>query len=293
MSGSSQQAGRISHLSDEIILQVLESPPDLPTLFEIANNVSPVTLKYPPWSLHSQFVDRYPLQLQKPIKFDICVLYRKTSHEQKLKKHLVSNLENLRPIPPSTASNLQDFLPPENPDEKLPDLLLQHPPTAELPPFLIPDSIYDPATIMQDMGVVSSDMALLVSSVVNTRLYRTHAKMRRVTTEEYQARSRHCHVGGRSRARHEEHYRPVYCLKADYSSHESSTRSANPRYRRHRTGISITHRASPHTASEPSGGSCSTVMFSMNRNHSTLLSTKRSNSDAPMAVFGDTKRSGI
>ena len=39
ISGSSQEAGRIPYLPDEIILQILAYVPDLPTMFEIHTKI--------------------------------------------------------------------------------------------------------------------------------------------------------------------------------------------------------------------------------------------------------------
>lgn len=124
MSGSSREAGRMPHLPNEIILHILEHLPHLPTLFEITNIVNPDALDTPPWCLLSRFVDRYPLQLQKLTRFVMCLHYGESSHEGKnLEENLVSNLENLQPLPLSTVSGLRNVFRQDNLDEKLPNCL--------------------------------------------------------------------------------------------------------------------------------------------------------------------------
>ena len=208
MSGSSQEACRVAYLPDEIILHILEYLPDLPTLFEITAIANPDALNTPPWGLLGRFVDRYPLQLQKLIRFVMCVRYGKISHEKNLEEHLIANLENLQPLPFSTVSGLENLFRQDNLNEK------EQQRTAEILPFLIHDSIYDPITILQDMSIVSSDMEQLVGSFICTRLDRTHVRMKDIITKEYQDKLRLCDGKGHTKAMHEEHWGPRHCLKA-------------------------------------------------------------------------------
>ena len=214
MSGSSQEPCRVAYLPDEILFHILEYLPDLPTLFEITTIVDPDALDTPPWGLLGRFVDRYPLQLQKLIRFAMCVRYGKLSHEKDLEEHLVSNLENLQPLPFSTVSGLRNLYRQENLNEKVPTSLNEHQRTAETLPFLILDSIHDPVTIVQDMSIISSDMEQLVRSFICTRLDRTHVRMKDKMTEEYQHRLRLCNGKGHTKAMHEELWGPGHCLKA-------------------------------------------------------------------------------
>ena len=109
MSDSTRQAGRrVPRLPDEIIFQILGYLPDLATLFEITNIVKPGVLDTPIWGLLSRFVDRYPLQLRRIIRFVLCVRYGKVSEEKDLGNCLVSGLETLQTPRLNTESELKD-----------------------------------------------------------------------------------------------------------------------------------------------------------------------------------------
>ena len=226
-SGSSREVGRIPRLPDEIILQILDYLPDISTLYEITNIINPHALDNPPWGFLSRFVDRHPLQMQKLIRFVICVRYAKTP-EKGLEKRLISNLENLKPLPVSTVPGLRNVFGRDNFDQKLLYLLVRHRRTAEIPPSLILGLIHDPAAILQDMSTVSSDMEQVIRSFVNARLHRTHEKMRDLMTEEHRVRFRHCNGEDHSKVVHEEHWGPGYCLKACPSKPEIGTKPVPP-----------------------------------------------------------------
>ena len=216
MSGSSREPARIPYLPNEIIHQILGYLPDLSTLFEITKIVLPTTLESPPWALFSQYVDRHPLQLQKLVRFVMCVRYGRIPRNRKLRKYLVSNLGNSQSLPISTISVLRKLFNYYNSDKKCRTLLARH--QWKIPPLLILDSIHDPANMLQDMSIVSSDIEQLVRSFFGTRLRRTHMRMRDLMTEEYQDRFRHCNSEGYSEAVHEKHWRDSYCLEAYYNT---------------------------------------------------------------------------
>lgn len=204
---------RPPHLPDEIILQILGYLPNIATLYEITRNVNESFLTTSYWECLSPFIARHPLQIQRLIRFVMCVRYGHVSESRSLMKHLYWNLEKQHPPPPATFSKWKQFQ--LNHTKELPDTLAQQGPVGMVPPFLILDSVHDPAAILKDMSVVCSDLEHLVHSFINNRLRKTHAKFRAALVQEYRERYRHCNGGGHSKAMHEKHWGPNYCLMCD------------------------------------------------------------------------------
>lgn len=213
MSGLNPKVMRAPHLPDEILLQLLGYLPNISTLYEITQSVNERILETPYWRCLRPFFTRHPLQIQRLIRFVMCVRYGHVSEAKNLTTHLYWNLEKQHPPPPATFSKWKQFQ--FNLTNKLPDTLAKHELVSTIPPFLIVDSVHDPIVMMKDMRMVSDVLEYLVHSFINDRLRKTHAKFRDALVQEYQERFDHCNGGGHSKAMHEKHWGPNYCLLLD------------------------------------------------------------------------------
>ena len=210
MSVLNPEVMRAPHLPDEILFQILGYLPNISTLYELAQNFNESILETPYWRCLRPFFTRHPLQIQRLIRFVMCVRYGHVSPVKNLTTHLYWNLEKQHPPPPATFSKWKQFQ--LKLTSGLPVTLAEHGLVSTIPPFLILDSVHDPIAILKDMRIVSDDLEHLVHSFVNDRLRKTHAQMRDALIQEYQERYRHCNGGGHSKAMHEKHWGLNYCL---------------------------------------------------------------------------------
>jgi len=213
MSDVTPEVMRVPHLPDEIILHIVSKIPNISTLLEIIQIVDERILEDPCWRCVRPFITRHPLQIQRLIRFVMCVRYGHVSGVKDLARHLRWNLEKRHPPPPATFSKWKQFQLKMN--NKLPIIFAEPGLMSVVPPFLILDCVHDPITMLKDMRMVSDDLEHLVHSFFNDRLRRTHAKMRDALIQEYHERYRHCNGTGHSKAMHEKHWGPDYCLKRD------------------------------------------------------------------------------
>lgn len=213
VSGLNPKIMRPAHLPDEIILKILGYLPNISTLFEIAWNVNESFLENPYWRCLMPFITRHPLQIQRLIRFFMCVRYGHLSKREHLTRHLYWNLEKQDRPPLATFSKRKQFQ--LNHTNELLDALAKNELEGSIPPFLILDSVHDPIVMLKDMHTVSDDLKHLVQSFMNDRLRKTHAKFRDALVREYQERYRNCNDGGHSKAMHEERLGPNHCLMRD------------------------------------------------------------------------------
>ena len=189
-----------------------------------------------------RFVTGHPLQLQKLIRFVMCARYGTIAELEHLGDNLYLNLENLDPLPPSTISMWKQHQRDINRNPS--NFLKDHHELERPPPFLIQDSIQNRIIVLHEMSTISADLEQLVQSFISTRLYRTHARMRAAKTQEQRKRFHKRNIqssswtgpkSGQVLGKH------LYRMSgtASYS---------NCKYR-FRPSISVTHGATPHTAS--------------------------------------------
>ena len=211
MSSSTTGEKPIPSLPPEIRLQIAGYVPDLSNYYEIAQNFNQDLLKTPLWGTLNGCFTRHPLQLQKLIRFIMCIRYGAIGDLRELEQHLVQNLEGPQPASPSTLSGWKRLGRQER-----------------LPPFLILDRSYDPMSMLRSMSILSKDIEQIVQSFIAVRLYGTHERMREAKEQEVQKRVDHFNDVGHPRAMHKRHWGPDFCLNHGPADAAASHRSEMP-----------------------------------------------------------------
>ncbi|MCJ1459228.1 hypothetical protein MMC28_009605 [Mycoblastus sanguinarius] len=217
MSNTDLDIRQAPQLPNELVLEILEYLPDFSTLFEITKALpqDKILLDTPAWRLLREFVVPLQRQVQRLIRLMMCIRYGNVPDAKELPKVFGTDLESSGSTLPSNLSKWEESYPKSYPwyPKKQPDSLLKFWQLGPERKFSIDYSFHDPVAILQDMGTLSSDMEQLVHSFIETRLVRTHAKMRNAMLQDYLERLNQCNSEGHSKYMHEKHWGPGYCLQ--------------------------------------------------------------------------------